>query len=547
MGLDRAIDITAEQRKTVLALLERCLPNTTTWVYGSRAKWASRPQSDLDLVVFAKPEQNGRVFDLREAFEESTLPFRVDLFVWDTVPESFRKQVEAEHVVLVEKEELGVADNDWVSLRLGDVCTKIGSGATPRGGKEVYLKAGPCSLIRSQNVYNNRFSHDGLAFIDEQQATELNNVKVFPYDVLLNITGDSVARACQVAPDVLPARVNQHVAIIRPDTRKLSARFLRYFLVCPKTQKMLLSWAGSGGTRNALTKGMIEVFDVRAPMNVDEQRAIAHILGTLDDKIELNRRMNETLEAMARALFKSWFVDFDPVRAKMAGRDTGLPQHLADLFPDRSVDSELGKIPEGWSVKSLSKMIDVNPTRALQKGAFAPYLDMANMPTKGHTPDRVIDRPFGSGMRFTNEDTLVARITPCLENGKTAYVDFLQDGEVGWGSTEYIVMRPRPPLPNVFAYCLARSAGFREFAIQNMTGTSGRQRVPAKTVSQCLLPSPPPHIATKFGSVSQALLARAREADRESRTLAALRDVLLPKLMSGKLQVKNFERIVEIA
>ena len=226
-----AIDITAEQRKTVLALLARHLPNTTAWVYGSRVKWTSSPESDLDLVVFAKPEQERRVSDLREAFEESNLPFRVDLFVWDEVPEQFRKTIEAEHVVLVEREEPGVVGEGWVLLRLGDVCTKIGSGATPRGGKEVYLKDGPFALIRSQNVYNNRFNCDGLAFINHQQATELNNVEVFADDVLLNITGDSVARACQVKSDVLPARVNQHVAIIRPDPNKLSPRFLRYFLV----------------------------------------------------------------------------------------------------------------------------------------------------------------------------------------------------------------------------------------------------------------------------------------------------------------------------
>ena len=311
-----AIDITAEQRKTVLALLARHLPNTTAWVYGSRVKWTSRPESDLDLVVFATPEQAGRVSDLREAFEESNLAFRVDLFVWDEVPEQFRNTIKAEHVVLVEKEERTVGGEGWVSLRLGDVCTKIGSGATPRGGKEVYLKDGPFALIRSQNVYNNRFNCDGLAFINHQQATELNNVEVFADDVLLNITGDSVARACQVKSDVLPARVNQHVAIIRPDPNKLSPRFLRYFLVCPEIQARLLSWAGSGGTRNALTKGMIESFDVQAPMGVAEQHAIAHILGTLDDKIELNQRMNQTLEAMAQALFKSWFADFDPVRAK---------------------------------------------------------------------------------------------------------------------------------------------------------------------------------------------------------------------------------------
>ena len=367
MEIEQTIDITIEQREVVLALLERHLPATTAWVYGSRAKWTARPQSDLDLVVFATPEQNNQVGALWEAFEESNLPFRVELFVWNTVPESFREQIEAEHTVLVEKDKSTLAGDGWVSLRLGDVCTKIGSGATPRGGKEVYLKDGPFSLIRSQNVHNNRFSHDGLAFITEQQAAELNNVEVFPDDVLLNITGDSVARACQVAPDVLPARVNQHVTIIRPDTSKLSPRFLRYFLVCPETQNMLLSWAGSGGTRNALTKGLIESLDVYAPASVEEQRAIAHILGTLDDKIELNRRMNETLEAIARALFKSWFVDFDPVRAKAALRN-----HAAQQAPGSITPPLRGSRGDKSAALSLSKGRSPQSSRWGETGAPPP-------------------------------------------------------------------------------------------------------------------------------------------------------------------------------
>jgi type I restriction enzyme, S subunit len=270
-----------------------------------------------------------------------------------------------------------------------------------------------------------------------------------------------------------------------------------------------------------------------------EQRAIAHILGTLDDKIELNRRMNETLEAMARALFKSWFVDFDPVRAKAERRDPGLPQALADLFPDSFEDSELGEIPRGWGAAPLPDVIDVNPTRQLKKGEVAPYLDMANMPSRGHTPDDVIERPFGSGMRFKNGDTLVARITPCLENGKTAYVDFLHDEEVGWGSTEYIVLRPKPPLPSEFAYCLARSNEFREFAIQSMTGSSGRQRVPAESLSHYLVATPRKEIAARFGQTVGPLFERASCAAHESRALAALRDALLPKLISGELRVKD--------
>ena len=151
---------------------------------------------------------------------------------------------------------------------------------------------------------------------------------------------------------------------------------------------------------------------IRRPIpTLAEQRAIAQILGTLDDKIELNRKMNETLEAMARAIFKSWFVDFDPVRAKMEGRWRkgeslpGLPAHLWELFPDRLVDSELGKIPEGWKVVPLPKILNVNPPRSLQKGDVVPYLDMASMPTRGHSANRVVNRPFGSGTLFVNGDT----------------------------------------------------------------------------------------------------------------------------------------------
>ena len=253
---------------------------------------------------------------------------------------------------------------DWPATTLRAVCTKIGSGATPRGGKDVYLQDGSYTLIRSQNVYNDGFHHDGLAFIDERHADELRNVEVFEGDVLLNITGDSVARVCQVVPDVLPARVNQHVAIIRPDSVNLDAGYLRYYLVTPEMQTLLLSWAGSGGTRNALTKGMIESLEISLPP-LPKQRAIAHILGTLDDKIDLNRRMNETLEEMARALFKSWFVNFDPVRAKMEGRWRrgqslpGLPAEHYDLFPDRLVPSDFGDIPEGWEVQSLGDCFDL--------------------------------------------------------------------------------------------------------------------------------------------------------------------------------------------
>src|SRR3972149_4557634 len=166
---------------------------------------------------------------------------------------------------------------------LGKVCEKIGSGATPRGGSDVYLPQGEIALIRSQNVYNDGFKKDGLAYITEEHAKELDNVAIEPDDILLNITGDSVARCCQVPKELIPARVNQHVAIIRPNKDKLDARYLRYHLIDPVMQDYMLMLAGGGATRNALTKGMIESFEIPAP-SLPEQRAIAGILGSLDDK-----------------------------------------------------------------------------------------------------------------------------------------------------------------------------------------------------------------------------------------------------------------------
>ena len=177
-------------------------------------------------------------------------------------------------------------------MRLGDVCTKIGSGATPRGGKEAYKDSG-IPIIRSQNVLDWSFTSNGLAFIDDDQAAALANVEVKPRDILLNITGDSVARACMVPGWCTPARVNQHVAIVRPGS-DLDPTFLLCFLQSSKP--LLLKLASSGATRNALTKGMIEELNIDLP-DIDVQQAIASLIGQIQQKISLNQRANDYLAA----------------------------------------------------------------------------------------------------------------------------------------------------------------------------------------------------------------------------------------------------------
>lgn len=172
---------------------------------------------------------------------------------------------------------------------LAQICSKIGSGATPKGGKESYL-GGDTSLIRSQNVLDFGFLYNGLALINEDQANALDNVVVMEGDVLLNITGDSVARCCKVPSDVLPARVNQHVAIIRGKKDIVLSDYVLYYLQYKK--RYLLSLSQGGATRNALTKKMIEDMEIPLP-SVSEQEAIVNILGSFGKKIELNRRIND--------------------------------------------------------------------------------------------------------------------------------------------------------------------------------------------------------------------------------------------------------------
>ena len=191
--------------------------------------------------------------------------------------------------------------------------------------------------------------------------------------------------------------------------------------------------------------------------------------------------MGETLDEMGRALYKSWFVDFEPVHAKMEGRWRsgeslpGLPACLYELFPDRFGGSDLGEIPEGWHVATLEQVIEVNPRRKIKRGEMATHVAMAGLPMSGPHVVLWTRRAYTSGSRFTRADTLLARITPSLENGKTAFVDFLDRDEMGWGSTEFVVLRPKCPFPPTFAYFLARDPTFRGHAISNMTGTSGRQ------------------------------------------------------------------------
>ncbi len=540
------IDMNPSHLGTVKAILAEHVPECEVRAFGSRATWTAKDYSDLDLAVLGEGPLDWKTLSrLKEAFEESDLPMRVDVLDWHAISASFREVIAREYVVLWEGAKQ-IPPGQWAEVKLGDVCTKIGSGATPRGGKEAYVQNGPYALIRSQNVYNTGFTRDGLAFLSDEQAEALQNVEVLPEDVLLNITGDSVARVCQVDPLVLPARVNQHVAIIRPDPDKLDPAYLRYYLAAPEVQAMLLSWAGSGGTRNALTKQMIESFEIQAPSDLTEQRAIAHILGTLDDKIKLNRRMNETLEEMARGLFKSWFMDFEPVRAKMEGRWhrgqslPGLPAEYYDLFPGWLVPSEFGEIPKGWEVGVLDDVIEIlsggTPSTSVSDywDGDIPWYTAKDAPALSDifvlTTERAISQ---AGVDNSSTKVLPAGTTVITARGTVGRLACLGI-PMAMNQTCYGI-RGVPGYPDYFTYWNLRHTVSE---LQARTHGTIFDTITRETFKIAEIVLAPTYVMRAFECVVTPKMKRILGNLNESRLLAAQRSALLPKLVSGEVRVE---------
>ena len=399
-------------------------------------------------------------------------------------------------------------------------------------------------VLRNQNIKGGRLDLSSPSYADEEHY--LGRIKrAVPQAGDIVITREApMGDVCQI-PVGLKCCLGQRQVLLRPDPKKVDSRFLLYALQSPYIQHQIGWNEGTGSTVSNLRIPVLEALSVPTP-ELAVQREVAETLGAIDDRITLLRETNTTLEAIAQALFKSWFVDFDPVHAKMQGRTPeGMDEATAALFPDNFEESELGAVPQGWNWVPLNVAYEFNPTLKLKKGEIAPYLDMAGVQTQGHSDGGVVQREMGSGTKFINGDTLLARITPCLENGKTAFVDFLPANTTGWGSTEFVVLRPKDPLPSYHAYLLARHPAFREHAIRSMSGTSGRQRIQNDVLSQFPVAVPNEPVAKAFSELVKVIHESICEAHQKAATLSALRDTLLPRLISGQLQLPEVGQLEE--
>jgi type I restriction enzyme S subunit len=424
--------------------------------------------------------------------------------------------------------------SEWEKIKLKHLTTKIGSGATPKGGQEAYHNSG-ISLIRSQNVLDFEFSNNGLAFIDEDQAQKLGNVIVEDGDVLINITGDSVARVCKVPSDILPARVNQHVSIIRAYSEKLDSDFLLYFLLNPIFKMHLLRLASHGATRNALTKSDLENLLILVP-SLEEQKSVADVLSCLDRKIENLRKQNKTLEVIAQTLFKHWFVDFE------FPNEDGKPYKSSG---GEMVRSELGEISADWRVGKLGDIADVKSSKRI---FFSEYVEFG---IPFYRSKEIIELSSGqeistslyiSEERFREIESIFGvpgvgeiLVTSVGTIGVTYIVSstdkfYFKDGNLTW------INNFRDGFNGVVIYYWLKSDSAKNQIEQNTIGST-QKALTIQALRGLNLILPDSKLLSRYRDFVESIHNKRESNTQQIRTLTKTRDILLPQLMSGKLRI----------
>ncbi|MCI4234463.1 restriction endonuclease subunit S [Dickeya dianthicola] len=421
--------------------------------------------------------------------------------------------------------------SDQINSTLGELVA-AGGGIIHTGpfGSQLhaadYVSEGiPC--IMPANMKDNRVNLSGIAFISDDDAKRLSKYLVQEGDIVYSRRGDVTAKAL-IGINEVGYFCGTGCLLLRPG-EKFDSNYLTYYLSTPRIQAWIISQA-VGATMPNLNTGIL----FRIPFTGPEkpiQEKISATLRSIDDKIDLNNRINAELEAMAKTLYDYWFVQFDfpDANGKPYKTSGGKMEYNATLKRE---------IPVDWEAGCASELFNFNPTTSLKTGCIAPYIDMDSLPIKGFMTKKIKKKAFTSGTKFIKNDVAIARITPCLENGKTGLISKLKEGDVGFGSTEFIIIRGKEFPLSGFGACLARSDSFRQFAISNMTGTTGRKRIESKTLETYTLPIPSKNLLMKFEDTVRPFFDIMTSKSVENDELVALRDWLLPLLMNGQVTVK---------
>ena len=412
-------------------------------------------------------------------------------------------------------------------------------------------------VIRGNNISDTRALTGDFAYVSHATADELRASNVFPGDLVFPHRG-AIGRVGIVPSDGAPRyMLSTSLMKLTCDPAVVDPAFLFYFFRSGQGRHELLRNASTVGTPG-IGQPLASLRSITVPVPpTSDQRAIAHILGTLDDKIELNRRMNETLEAIARALFKSWFVDFDPVRAKSEGRDVGLPPHLADLFPDSFEESELGEIPKGWPALALADCVDA--ARGLSykgSGLSDSGKPMHNLNSiyegGGYKPEGIkhYDGDHKSHHLARVGDVIVANTEQGHNRRLIGYAALVPGGVGDESLFSHHLYRLRPSgscglTPDYLCHLL--NTGVMHDTVSGYANGTTVNMLPIDGVRRPLVVVPSSGIVRAFDGLAAAARLRHEKLIDESRTIAALRNTLLPKLISGELRVADAERVVEAA
>ena len=392
-------------------------------------------------------------------------------------------------------------------VKLADICQKIGSGATPRGGKEAYRAEG-IALVRSQNVLDFSFSSDGLAYINDEQADKLRNVELQSGDVLLNITGDSVARACLMDDDYLPGRVNQHVAIIRVDESKAVNSYLLYYLQWRKSH--LLQLASAGATRNALTKGMIEQLEIDLP-SLDEQRKVVGILGSIQNKIKLNHEINDNLEQQAATYFQELFINnANPVWQISTISDLGTV--VGGSTPSKTKPEYYTNNGIAWITP---KDLSINKSKFISHGEN----DITELGLKNSSATVT---PKGTVLFSSRAPIGYIAIASNEVTTNQGFKSVIPYSEIGTAFVYFFLKHSLPVIESA-----ASGSTFKEIS------GSAMKNIPAII--------PDRNTLDQFNSFCAPIFAQQKILEEQNHSLAMLRDSLLPKLMSGAIDIASIQ------
>jgi type I restriction enzyme S subunit len=410
----------------------------------------------------------------------------------------------------------------WPFVKLGDHI-ELDAGFAFKSARYTESKD-DIRLLRGDNIGQGFLKWDGVKRWPHEEAFLHSRFDLRENDVVLAMDRPWIETglkyACVREAD-LPCLLVQRVARIRGAT-SLDQVFLRYVIGSEAFTNHVKSIITGVNVPHISSRDISAFAFILPPM--DTQRRIAGILSAYDDLIEVNQRRIAILEEMARRLFDEWFARFR------------YPGHEAVPL----VETELGSVPEGWSPIRADRLIAFDPRTKIPKEGEKLFVPMSALDTASSVISGWETRSGNSGAKFVNGDTLMARITPCLENGKTGLVNFLPEGEGGFGSTEFTVMRGFR-VPPSFVYLLARSEAFRATAIKSMGGADGRQRVRTEALEGFEIVCPPADLLSRFAQMTEPFFANIRILADQNTRLRAVRDLLLPKLISGEIDVGRAE------